>query len=124
MAKILIVEDDLPNRSLLATFARRAGFEVLPAGSVGEAQAVLDHTLPALILMDIRIPGGDGVTLTRQIKADPRTAHIPVIAVTATMALLGEEEAQKAGFAALVTKPIELSELERTIRALLGEGAG
>jgi len=119
MAKILLVEDNEMNRDMLSRRLARRGHEILIAvdGAEGVARASAD--LPDLILMDMSLPILDGWEATRRIKADPPTAGIPVIALTAHAMAGDREQALAAGCDDYDTKPIELDRLIGKISALL-----
>jgi len=117
--KILVVEDNVYNRDLIRRFLEPEGFEVVVAhdGADGLARAVTDK--PDLVLMDMSLPVVDGWEATRRMKADPATARIPVIALTAHAMLGDRERALEAGCDDYDTKPIDIERLLSKIRALL-----
>jgi two-component system cell cycle response regulator DivK len=118
-ARILVVEDQPDNRTILRDLLEAAGFVVLEAttGEAGVAMAVAEH--PDLILMDIQLPLVDGYEATRRIKAQPGLARVPVIAVT-SYALAGDEaKARAAGCDGYVTKPFSPRELLAEVRGQL-----
>jgi two-component system, cell cycle response regulator DivK len=119
MARILLVEDNEMNRDMLSRRLTRQGFEVAIAidGQQGIDMALADK--PDLILMDISLPVVDGWEATKQIKADDRTKHIPVIALTAHAMAQDREKALQVGCNDFDTKPVELSRLLEKIRGLL-----
>jgi len=120
MPKILLVEDNEMNRDMLSRRLQRRGYEVLTAVD-GESGLALTRTeAPALILMDMSLPGIDGWEATRQIKADPATRGIPVIALTAHAMAGDREQALAAGCDDFDIKPIDLDRLLGKIGALLG----
>jgi two-component system cell cycle response regulator DivK len=103
--KVLLVEDHPLNRKLFRDILE-IEFEVVEATSAEEAQDILRTLSPDLILMDIQLPGMDGLTLTRLLKSDPSTATIPVLAVSAH-AMSGDiARARAVGCADYITKPI------------------
>jgi len=116
-ARILVVDDNPINLKLVSDLLAFEGHEILHATDAEEAQVILHETLPDLILMDIALPGMDGLTLTRQLKADGRTAHIRVVALTAFAMKGDEQKAFDAGCDGYITKPIDT-------RALPGQVAG
>jgi CheY-like chemotaxis protein len=116
---ILIVEDN-PGSLMLATVALEAeGFAVAAAESAEQARTALSARTPDLILMDIQLPGMDGLDFTRELKADQRTSKIPVIALTAHSMPLQERAARAAGCAGFIPKPWIPEELTRDIRTFL-----
>ena len=104
---ILVVEDNEANQLLVRAVLEMEGFDVEVAGSATEAQDAIRDRLPDLILMDVQLPGEDGLSLTRRLKANSATTQIPVVALTAH-AMLGDRElALKAGCAGYISKPID-----------------
>ncbi len=124
MPKILLVEDNEMNRDMLSRRLVRRGYEVILAvdGAEGVAKAGKDH--PDLILMDMSLPVMDGWEATRRLKAAPKTAAIPVIALTAHAMASDRDKALEAGCDDYDTKPVELDRLLAKIERLLGPGAG
>ena len=118
-APILIVDDNASNTKLLAFLLTSKGYQVRTAASAPEALAVLEAFQPRLILMDIQLPGMDGLTLTRQLKADPRTRGILIIAATAYAMKGDAERARAAGCDGYVTKPIDTRRLPHDIERYL-----
>jgi two-component system, cell cycle response regulator DivK len=106
-SRILLVEDHPLNRELAEAILMRAGYEVLvaPDGETGLATAHSAH--PDVILMDIELPGLDGLEATRRLKADATTREIPVLALTAYAMRGDEERARAAGCDGYLTKPID-----------------
>jgi CheY-like chemotaxis protein len=119
MPTILLVEDNEMNRDMLSRRLERKGFQILIAvdGSQGVSMARSDR--PDLILMDMSLPVLDGWEATRQLKADPETRSIPVIALTAHAMASDRDQALAAGCDDYDTKPIELPRLLDKINALL-----
>ena len=120
MAKILLVEDNEMNRDMLSRRLERRGFEVIMAvdGQEGIDRAIAE--VPDLILMDMSLPVVDGWEATRLIKADARTASIPIIALTAHAMAGDRDRAMNAGCDDYDTKPVEFARLTQKIGALLG----
>jgi CheY-like chemotaxis protein len=116
-ARILVVDDNPTNLKLVSDVLAFEGYEILKAVDAEEAQVVLTRTLPDLILMDIALPGMDGLTLTRLLKADARTCHIRIVALTAFAMKGDDQKAIDAGCDGYITKPLN-------IRAFPGEVAG
>jgi two-component system, cell cycle response regulator DivK len=119
--RILVVEDQEDLRGVLRTLLTGSGYEMLEAadGQVGVEKAKSE--LPDLILMDIQLPVLDGYDATRQIKADPRLAATPVIAVSSFAMKGDEEKARAAGCDHYVTKPYSPIQLLRIIGGFLGD---
>jgi CheY-like chemotaxis protein len=118
-AKILLVEDNEMNRDMLSRRLLRNGYEVVLAMDGGEGLAKARAESPDLILMDMSLPGLDGWEATRQLKAEPGTRGIPVIALTAHAMAGDRQKALSAGCDDFDTKPVELSRLLTKIQALL-----
>jgi CheY-like chemotaxis protein len=114
---ILVVDDNPTNLKLVSDVLAFDGHKILKATAAEEAQDILARALPDMILMDIALPGMDGLTLTRLLKADSRTRHIPVVALTAFAMKGDEQKALDAGCDGYITKPIDT-------RALGSEVAG
>lgn len=124
MTTLLLVEDNEMNRDAISRLLERRGFRVVMAVDGEEGVQICREQLPDLVLMDLGLPGMDGFEATRQIKADPRTAKIPVVALTARVLTSDQEAAFAAGCDDYDTKPADLGRLVGKIRALLGlEGA-
>ena len=119
-AKILLVEDNEMNRDMLSRRLQRRGYEVLTAVDGESGLALTQSDAPALVLMDMSLPGIDGWEVTRQLKADPATRAIPVIALTAHAMAGDREHALAAGCDDFDIKPIDLDRLLGKIEALLG----
>jgi two-component system cell cycle response regulator DivK len=124
MPKILLIEDNDLNRDMLSRRLAKRGYDVAIAldGEHGVAMARSDA--PALILMDMSLPGLDGWEATRQLKAMPETRRIPVIALTAHAMSGDREKAMAAGCDDFDTKPIDLARLLDKIEALLRTAGG
>ena len=116
---ILIVDDNPSNTKLLAFLLTSKGYEIRTAASADEAIAVIAHWRTRLILMDIQLPGMDGLTLTRQLKADPATRDIAIIAATAYAMKGDEERALAAGCNGYLTKPIDTRRLPLDLERFL-----
>ena len=117
MAKILLVEDNEMNRDMLSRRLERKGYAVLCALDGVQAVAMAQSEQPALILMDMSLPGLDGWEATRQIKAAHKA--IPIIALTAHAMASDEQKAKEAGCDDFDTKPVELPRLLAKIEAQL-----
>jgi len=119
---ILVVEDNEANQLLVRAVLELEGIDVRIAGSGPEALDVLRECVPQLILMDVQLPGQDGLTLTRLIKTDPATAAIPIVALTAH-AMTGDRElALDAGCIAYISKPIDTRTFGVQVKQLLSAG--
>jgi two-component system cell cycle response regulator DivK len=122
MKKILLIEDNELNRDMLSRRLQKRGYEVVTAvdGETGIAMAQAEA--PALILMDVTLPGIDGLEATRRLKAAPQTRHIPIVALTAHTMVSDRDTALAAGCDDFDTKPIELPRLLEKIESLLNQG--
>jgi len=121
---ILVVEDNEANQLLVQAVLELEGYQVELAGSAPEALDQLHASAPDLILMDVQLPGEDGLTLTRQLKADPATREIPVVALTAH-AMAGDRElALKAGCVGYISKPIDTRTFGAEVRRYLVDAPG
>ena len=123
MAAILLVEDNEMNRDMLARYLRWQGYTVHIAIQGAEAIRMAEAELPDLILMDLSLPIVDGWEATRQIKANPKTSHIPIIALTAHALTEDRARSLKAGCDDFETKPISFNRLSDKMRKLLNETA-
>ena len=116
---ILLVEDNETNQMLAMTVLQRDGYRVDVAGSSEEATLRLAAARPDLILMDLQLPGQDGLSLTRALKEDPATTSIPIVAMTAHAMLGDADEALAAGCAGYIAKPIDTRVLGDQVRRYL-----
>ncbi len=118
--KILLVEDNPVNRRLAGFLLRSQWYQVIEATTALDALAMISKERPALIVMDIQLPGLDGLEATMKIKAEPETADIPVLAVTSYAMKGDREKALAAGCSGYVTKPIDktifLAEVSRHLK--------
>ncbi|MBN8213378.1 MAG: response regulator [Xanthomonadales bacterium] len=103
---ILVVDDNPINLKLASELLEMEGYEVLRASDAEEAQSILGEARPELILMDIALPGMDGLALTRKLKSTPGLAHVPIIALSAFAMKGDEEKALASGCDGYITKPI------------------
>jgi two-component system cell cycle response regulator DivK len=116
---VLVVDDNERNLKLACDVLRHAGIDTLRAGDARTAIATATEQLPDLVLMDIRLPDMDGTEAVRILKHDPRTAGIPVVALT-SFAMKGDRERfLNAGFDAYIEKPISVREFPGQLRAVL-----
>ena len=118
--KILLVEDNPVNRRLAGFLLRSQGYQVREATTTLEAFEMLKTEIPDLIVMDIQLPGMDGLEATRKLKEQTATADIPVVAVTSYAMKGDREKAVAAGCAGYVTKPIDKNIFIQEIAARLG----
>ena len=120
---ILVVEDNPLNLELVSDILEANGYQVLQAINGKEAIEEVEKTQPELILMDIQLPGLDGLTVTGIIKDNPATANIPIIALTAHAMRGDEDKARQAGCDGYISKPIDTRSLPQTIRDFLDGAA-
>jgi two-component system cell cycle response regulator DivK len=113
--KILIVEDHNDSREIMNLFITKMGHETIAAKNSDEAIAFAEAEKPDLIFMDMQLPDVDGVKTTAILKQNPKTAHIPVVALTAWMSALWEEKALKVGIATYLLKPTSPQTLKKII---------
>ena len=121
MPKILLVEDNEMNRDMLSRRLERKGYSIAIAVDGQQAVDMAASDPPALILMDMSLPVLDGWEATRRIKADARTRHIPIIALTAHAMQGDEQKAKEAGCDDYDVKPVELPRLLEKMEKLLGK---
>lgn len=115
----MLVEDNAVNRRLAEFLLRSSGYRVLQATTAQEAFDIIKAERPNLIVMDIQLPGMDGLEATRKLKEEPQTRDIPVLAVT-SYAMKGDQEtAMAAGCAGYITKPIDKTILLAEVARLL-----
>jgi len=120
---ILVVEDNETNQILVRAVLEMGGYRVSVAGSADEALDELRRNPPSLILMDVQLPGQDGLSLTRELKADPNSSRIPIVALTAH-AMNGDRElALEAGCAGYIAKPIDTRTFADQVRQYLVDTA-
>jgi two-component system cell cycle response regulator DivK len=121
MPTILLVEDNEMNRDMLSRRLERRGYSIIMAYDGEQGLSLAYSEMPDLILMDISLPVMDGCEVTRRLKADKRTRHIPVIALTAHALVTDRVKAINAGCDDYDTKPIEFSRLSEKIHNCLTE---
>lgn len=122
-APILVVDDNLANATLLTYVLELEGYDTRAAADADEALAILEHFSPELIMMDLQLPGMDGLELTRRLKADPRRRKILIVALTAYAMKGDEERALGAGCDAYVSKPIDTRAVPALVARLLAPNA-
>jgi two-component system cell cycle response regulator DivK len=119
MPKILLVEDNEMNRDMLSRRLEKRGYTLVIAVDGGQGVALAGSELPDLILMDMSLPVLDGWEATQQLKVDPATKSIPIIALTAHAMESDRQKALEAGCDDFDTKPVELARLLTKIEELL-----
>jgi len=120
---ILIVEDNPKNLKLVRDTLQVKGYRTLGAGTGEEGVQLAREQYPALVLMDIQLPGISGIEAFRQLRTDATTRGIPVIAVTASVMAQERQKVMAAGFDGFEGKPISVRELLETVRRLLDKSA-
>lgn len=118
-SRILIVEDDALNLELLQAVLEGAGFDVLGAPDAPTGLDAARRLLPDAIVMDLQLPGMDGLEAARALRADPATAGIPLIAVTAHVKRDDEERCLAAGFTRHIAKPVDTRRFPQELRAII-----
>jgi two-component system, cell cycle response regulator DivK len=119
--KILLVEDNEDNRIIYRLTLAHFGYEVIEAGDGDSGVRMAREMGPDLILMDVSIPGIDGWEATRILKADQRTAHVPIVALTAHALASDRERAEEVGCDGYLAKPVEPRRVVEEIERVLGE---
>jgi CheY-like chemotaxis protein len=121
---ILIVEDNERNRKLVRDVLQVKGYQTIESETAEEGLRLARERHPALVLMDIQLPGMDGMTALGQLRADPSTRAIPVMAVTASAMTHNRQQIMAAGFDAYQTKPINVKGFLEAVRELLDRRSG
>jgi len=124
MATVLVVEDNAANLKLVTMLLAHAGHTVLSAVDAETGMTLARSQQPDLVLMDVQLPGIDGLAATALLKQDPVTAGIPIIALTAMAMKVDEEKSQVAGCDAYIAKPLRYRDLYEAIDSLLSRPAG
>ncbi len=117
--RILIVDDHEPGVALIERLLELDGHKVRAAGSLADAERALAEEQPAMIVLDLNLPDGSGLELTRKLKAHPVTAEIPILACTAAVLPADGHEALEAGCDAYVSKPIDLHRFQTIVASML-----
>ena len=116
---ILIVEDNEKNRKLVRDILQHKGYQTLEAETGEDGVRLAQESSPALILMDIQLPGMNGIEALGRLRADPKTKKIPVIAVTASAMTHDRAKIMAAGFDGYQSKPINVKEFRVAVREML-----
>ena len=119
---ILIIEDNEKNRKLARDVLQVKGYRTIESETAEAGLKLAMEQSPALILMDIQLPGIDGITAMKRLKADPKTAGIPIIAITASAMTHNRTTMLAEGFDGYQTKPISLKEFLGEVERVLGLG--
>lgn len=121
---VLLVEDDPTDLKLFSAVLEACGHHVLKKGSAEQAVEEIKARKPEVILLDLKLPGMDGLALARRLKQDPDTQHIPIVAVTAASEKFSKEEALAAGCDAYIVKPVDTRKLHEQIVHAAAPGPG
>jgi len=121
---ILIVEDNEKNLKLVRDVLQHQGYQTIEAGTGEDGVRLAKERHPDLVLMDILLPGIDGIAALGQLRADPATRAIPVIAVTASVMTHDRKKVMASGFDGYQSKPIKVKELMQAVRETLDRRAG
>ena len=116
---ILIIEDNEKNRKLCRDVLQVKGYQTIESETAEEGLKLVEQRSPALILMDIQLPGMDGITAMKQLKADPNTQNIPIIAITASAMTNNRTTMLAEGFDGYQTKPISLKDFLAEVQRVL-----
>jgi CheY-like chemotaxis protein len=117
--RVLVVDDHEFNLKLLARLLELEGHEVRSADSLAAAERALAEEQPAMIVLDLHLPDGSGLDLTRKLKSHPLTASIPIVACTAAAMQADEDQALEAGCDAFVSKPIDTRRFSTIVSSML-----
>jgi CheY-like chemotaxis protein len=120
---ILIVEDNEKNRKLERDVLQFHGYQIVEAETGEDGVRLAGESNPALVLMDIQLPGINGIEALQQLRADPRTRTIPVIAVTASAMTQDRQKILAAGFDGYQSKPINVKNFVAAVREMIDRGA-
>ena len=119
---ILIVEDNDKNMKLARDLLRFHGFETIEATNAEDGIALAKTRVPGLVLMDIQLPGMDGVSALEHLRKDAGTSRIPIVAMTASVMKEDRERFDKAGFDGFITKPIDVRAFPQQVRDAAARG--
>jgi two-component system cell cycle response regulator DivK len=118
----LIIEDNEKNRKLARDVLQVKGYQTIESETAEEGIKLAEEKSPALILMDIQLPGIDGITALKQLRAEPKTAGIPIIAITASAMTHNRQTMLAEGFDGYQTKPISLKDFLGEVERVLARG--
>ena len=122
MSTVLIVEDNEKNMKLARDILQAKGYATVEAETGEEGVKLAKEKKPDLVLMDIQLPGINGIEAFKQIRADESTAKIPVVALTASVTPTDRSQITAAGFDAFISKPINLKEFVETVKRIVDGG--
>lgn len=117
--RILVVDDHDLNVALIERLLELGGHKIRAAGSLAAAERALAQERPAMVVLDLNLPDGSGLELTRRLKSHPVTAEIPILACTAAVLPADEHDALEAGCDAYVSKPIDLRRFQTIVASML-----
>jgi CheY-like chemotaxis protein len=120
---VLVVDDNVANQKLASDLLEWEGYQLSQAGDAEQAIKLIAENPPDLILMDIGLPGMDGLSLTRKSKANPTTAHIRVVALTAFAMKGDEQKVLEAGCSGYISKPIDTRTMPAQVAQFMERGA-
>jgi two-component system cell cycle response regulator DivK len=118
---ILIIEDNEKNRKLIRDLLQVKGYQTIESEKAEDGLKLAEEKTPALILMDIQLPGMDGITAMKQLKAAPKTNRIPIVAITASAMTHNRQTMLAEGFDGYQTKPLNLKEFLADVDRLVAE---
>ena len=118
-ARILVIDDNPINLKLVCDVLECEGYEILKTVDAEEAERIIEHHRPELVLVDIALPGMDGLTLTRRLKAEEKTKDLVIVALTAFAMMGDEQKARDAGCDGYITKPIDTRALPALVAGYL-----
>jgi CheY-like chemotaxis protein len=121
--RVLVVEDNLANRELLCDWLEAEEFDVRSAENLEQAYGAFDVEPPNVVLLDVQLGSEDGLALAKWIRREPKTRHIPVIAVSAHAMLIDQERMIQAGCSACISKPLDFKLLSEQLQRWLAHPA-
>ena len=124
MSLILIVEDNEKNMKLVRDILQAKGFETMEAVNAEEGIELALGRVPDLVLMDIQLPGMNGMEALKVLRAESSTAKVPVVAITASVMIQDRQQIMDAGFNGFIEKPINLKDFLATVQASIGSAGG
>jgi two-component system cell cycle response regulator DivK len=122
MSLILIVEDNEKNLKLVRDVLQVKGYETVDAGTAETGIEIAREKKPDLVLMDIQLPGMNGIDALKALRADPATAAIPIVAITASVMQTDRQQIVGAGFDGFIEKPVNLKNLLDTVQQAVQKG--
>ena len=122
MSLVLIVEDNEKNLKLVRDVLQVKGYETVDAGTAEEGLVLARDRKPDLVLMDIQLPGMNGIDALKALRADPATSAIPVVAITASVMQTDRAQIVGAGFDGFIEKPVNLKNLLDTVQQAVRKG--